>query len=61
MDKPQDLNDQNSSEHIFKPFPKPNTIPSGWDMSELSIVGGSNNDIHEKQKLLGLDRQEHYD
>jgi hypothetical protein len=31
----QDENQEFSRTEVFDPFPKPQTIPSGWDVSEL--------------------------
>ena len=31
---------QNNSEVIFEPFPKPNTIPEGWDISAIPTGDG---------------------
>jgi len=29
-------NNNKKQNQIFEPFPKPNTIPEGWDMSEIN-------------------------
>lgn len=55
MEQPQDNTDQSSSENIFEPFPKPNTIPLGWDLSAITSVDGKKVEGTENQQPLCLE------
>jgi hypothetical protein len=39
--QPTQENPNSFPPHCFDPFPEPQTIPSGWDMSELLPSSGS--------------------
>jgi hypothetical protein len=41
--------DQNVSENsAYNPFPEPQTIPSGWDLSVLTLTPQSDSDMDEE-------------
>ena len=41
---------------IFDPFPKPNTIPDGWDLSEISTA----DKLQDEQDLEMEDNSSHH-
>ena len=52
----QDEKEEMIETSAYNPFPEPQTIPSGWDLSELTSMPQSDSDMEKADKGTQVSR-----
>lgn len=49
---PQDDHQDTIQTSAYNPFPEPQTIPAGWDLSELTSASPTDSDVDEDDSTV---------